>query len=475
MAERIEIKSLSKNYKSHKVIKNMNVTFPGGKIIGILGPNGSGKSTLIKMLAGVLQPNKGQILIDGEPVGVKSKAMVSYLPERTYLNPSKKVSDIIAFFKDFYADFSPERANAMLEKFGVDPQAKIKSLSKGMREKVQIVLVMSRNAKLYLLDEPMGGVDPAARDYILRTIIENYNEDSTILITTHLISDIEKVLDDVVFIRDGGIFLNDSVDNIRTNYKKSVDELFREHIGLYALVFVSALTEIILDSFEFDLVSVFFWALHSLSVIAMFICSLVIIVIYFRRNLLKDEGYLMNTLPVEPWKLYVSKFLTAFVLFILDLIVAILSFSIINQGFAWIGDIIRGMSDEFANAGFTASPVVMFGSIAIISLLYMISMLFFSLTTGYRANGSKDAYSVLTFIILYVIGQVANIIVMIFTYFIPLSSKGSITYILTVLNPQEITALINRVVIGALAVSLILTVVYVAGSIYNMTKKLNLE
>lgn len=163
-------------------------------------------------------------------------------------------------------------------------------------------------------------------------------------------------------------------------------EQFREHIGLYALVFVSALTEIILDSFEFDLVSVFFWALHSLSVIAMFICSLVIIVIYFRRNLLKDEGYLMNTLPVEPWKLYVSKFLTAFVLFILDLIVAILSFSIINQGFAWIGDIIRGMSDEFANAGFTASPVVMFGSIAIISLLYMISMLFFSLTTGYRAK-----------------------------------------------------------------------------------------
>jgi len=169
-------------------------------------------------------------------------------------------------------------------------------------------------------------------------------------------------------------------------------EQFREHIGLYALVFVSALTEIILDSFEFDLVSVFFWALHSLSVIAMFICSLVIIVIYFRRNLLKDEGYLMNTLPVEPWKLYVSKFLTAFVLFILDLIVAILSFSIINQGFAWIGDIIRGMSDEFANAGFTASPVVMFGSIAIISLLYMISMLFFSLTTGYRANRSGRKY-----------------------------------------------------------------------------------
>lgn len=252
-------------------------------------------------------------------------------------------------------------------------------------------------------------------------------------------------------------------------------EQFKEHIGLYALVFVSALTEIISESFKLDLVSVFFWILHSLSMIAMLICSFVIIVLYFRRNLLKDEGYLMNTLPVEPWMLYVSKFLTAFVLFILDLIVAILTFSIINHGFAWIGDIIRGMSDEVTNAGFTMSPVVVFGSITIISLLFTISMLFFSLTTGYRANGSKDAYSVLTFIVLYVIGQIANIIVMIFTYFIPLSSKGSITYILTVLNPQEITGLMNRVVIGALAVSLILTVVYVAGSIYNMTRKLNLE
>lgn len=252
-------------------------------------------------------------------------------------------------------------------------------------------------------------------------------------------------------------------------------EQFKEHIGLYALVLVSALTEIISESFKLDLVSVFIWILHSLSMIAMLICSFVIIVLYFRRNLLKDEGYLMNTLPVEPWMLYVSKFLTAFVLFVIDLIVAVLSFSIINHGFAWIGDIIRGMSDEFANAGFTASPVIMFGSIAVISLLYTISILFFSLTTGYRANGSKDAYSVLTFIVLYVIGQVANIIVMIFTYFIPLSSKGSITYILTVLNSQEITGLINRVVIGAIAVSLILTVVYVAGSIYNMTRKLNLE
>ena len=180
---------------------------------------------------------------------------------------------------------------------------------------------------------------------------------------------------------------------------------FKEHIGLYVLVFVSALIEIILESFKFDLISVFFTILYSLSLIAMLICSLVIIVLYFRRNLLRDEGYLMNTLPVEPWMLYISKFLTAFVLFILDLIVAILSFSIMNQSFAWIGDGIKITSDEFANAGFTMSPVVIFGSIAVEGLLYTISMLFFSLTTGYRANGSKDAYSVLSFIILYVIGR----------------------------------------------------------------------
>ncbi len=252
-------------------------------------------------------------------------------------------------------------------------------------------------------------------------------------------------------------------------------EQFKEHIGLYALVFVAALTEIVFESFKFDLISAFFTALYSLSVIAMMICSLVIIVLYFRRNLLRDEGYLMNTLPVEPWMLYVSKFLIAFVLFILDLIVAVLSFSLINHDFAWIGDGLRIMSDEFATAGFTMSPVVMFCSIAVISLFYMISTLFFSLTTGYRANGSKDAYSILTFFILYLIGQFANIIVMVFTFFIPLSSKGSITYILTSLPQHEIDGLMNSVVTGALAVSLILTVVYIAGSIYNMTKKLNLE
>lgn len=195
MSNLVEIKELGKCYGKKKVMNNLSLSLESGRIVGILGPNGSGKSTLIKMMAGVLKPTSGQITINGYPVGVNTKKIVSYLPERTYLNPSMKVKEAVDYFADFYEDFSKQKALDMLEKFGINEQDKIKSLSKGTREKVQIVLVMSREAKLYLLDEPMGGVDPAARDYILRTIISNYNEDATVVITTHLISDIENVLD----------------------------------------------------------------------------------------------------------------------------------------------------------------------------------------------------------------------------------------------------------------------------------------
>lgn len=233
MSSLVQINGLNKSYGKKKVITNMNITFDSGKIIGVLGPNGSGKSTLIKMLAGVLKSSAGNILIEGNEVGEKTKAIVSYLPERTYLNPSMKVKEAIHFFEDFYSDFSSQKALDMLEKFNINPESRIKSLSKGTREKVQIVLVMSRDAKLYLLDEPMGGVDPAARDYILKTIISNYNDDATIIITTHLISDIENVLDDAIFIKDGGIYLNETVDDIRIKYNKSVDALFREVFVCY--------------------------------------------------------------------------------------------------------------------------------------------------------------------------------------------------------------------------------------------------
>lgn len=228
MSGLIQINNLNKSYGMKHVISDMKLELDGGKIVGLLGPNGSGKSTLIKMLGGVLKADSGEILIDGKPVSVETKKIVSYLPERTYLSPSMKVKEAIRMFEDFYEDFKRERAEEMLGKLNISVNDTIKSLSKGTREKVQLVLVMSRDAKVYLLDEPMGGVDPAARDYILKTILTNYNENACVVISTHLISDVEKVLDEVVFIQNGKVILNETVDEIRENKGKSVDALFRE-------------------------------------------------------------------------------------------------------------------------------------------------------------------------------------------------------------------------------------------------------
>ncbi|MCI9230674.1 MAG: ABC transporter ATP-binding protein [Lachnospiraceae bacterium] len=229
MNELIEIQGLTKAYDAqHVAVNNVSLMLPQGKIIGLLGPNGSGKTTLIKMLNGLLTPTQGVIRIGGRPVGVETKAHVSYLPDRTYLSGNKKVTQILDFFCDFYADFSRERAIGMLGSLGVDPDARMGTLSKGTKEKVQLILVMSREADLYILDEPIAGVDPAARDYILRTILNNYNPNATVLISTHLIGDVEQVLDEVIFMRYGHLVLYTSVDNIRERHGKSVDAYFRE-------------------------------------------------------------------------------------------------------------------------------------------------------------------------------------------------------------------------------------------------------
>ncbi len=229
MNELIEIVGLTKAYDaSHIAVNNVSLTLPRGKIIGLLGPNGSGKTTLIKMLNGLLTPTQGSIRIGGQPVGVETKAHVAYLPDRTYLSGNKKVTQILDFFCDFYADFSRERAVGMLQSLGVDPNARMGTLSKGTKEKVQLILVMSREADLYILDEPIAGVDPAARDYILRTILNNYDPNATVLISTHLIGDVEQVLDEVIFMRYGHLVLYTSVDNIRERHGKSVDAYFRE-------------------------------------------------------------------------------------------------------------------------------------------------------------------------------------------------------------------------------------------------------
>ena len=224
----LECNSLTKKFTGVDALSNVNLRLERGRIIGLLGPNGSGKTTMIKLINGLLVPNGGSLLIDGKQPGPETKKIVSYLPERTYLPEWMRISETIEFFKDFYTDFDEKRAYEMLERLQLNPTKRLKTLSKGTKEKVQLILVMSRNADLYCLDEPIGGVDPAARDYILNTIISNYNENATVLISTHLISDIEKVLDEVVFIKNGQIMLHLSVEDIRSKEGKSVDSLFRE-------------------------------------------------------------------------------------------------------------------------------------------------------------------------------------------------------------------------------------------------------
>ena len=214
------------------VLKNFNCSLPSGKIIGLLGPNGCGKSTLIKLIAGILVPDRGEIKICGEPRSEASNAFVSYLPERTYFNPNMTVEESILFFADFYEDFDVDAARKMLADLNINTSAKFKALSKGTKEKVQLVLVMSRRARLYLLDEPIAGVDPAARDYILKTIISNYRPDATVIITTHLIYDIEPILDEFAFLgKRGEIMLSGVTEQVRAERGKSLDELFREVFG----------------------------------------------------------------------------------------------------------------------------------------------------------------------------------------------------------------------------------------------------
>ena len=224
----LECKNITKTYNRVVALDNVSITLEGGKIVGLLGPNGSGKTTLIKLINGLLTPNQGTISVCGQPVGPDSKALVAYLPDNIYLNSWMRVQQIVDYFSDFYADFRKELALEMLKRLGISPESKLKALSKGNKEKVCLILTMSRNAKLYVLDEPIAGVDPAARDYVISTIINNYNPDATVLISTHLIADIEQILDQVIFIQTGKILLQKSVDEIREEHGKSVDELFRE-------------------------------------------------------------------------------------------------------------------------------------------------------------------------------------------------------------------------------------------------------
>lgn len=224
----LECRGLTKRYGIQPALNGLSLSVPRGKIVGLLGSNGSGKTTLIKLAAGILTKTAGELLVGGKEPGIETKKIVSYLPDRNYLNDWMRASDVVGLFSDFYADFDAAKANDMLKRLQINQGDRLRSMSKGTKEKVQLILTMSRNAELYLLDEPIGGVDPAARDYILNTIITNYNENATVLISTHLIADIERVLDEVIFIANGQVYLTSSVEDIRENQGKSVDTLFRE-------------------------------------------------------------------------------------------------------------------------------------------------------------------------------------------------------------------------------------------------------
>lgn len=228
MADLLQLHHVSKNFQKHKAIDDLTISLPAGQIIGLIGPNGSGKTTLIKLINGLLKADIGEIVIDGFRPSVDTKKIISYLPDTSYLQENMKVKDALTFFEDFYADFDRNKAEQLMADLGLAIDDRLKNLSKGNKEKVQLILVMSRKAKLYILDEPIGGVDPAARDYILKTIINNYCEEASVIISTHLIADVEPILDHVIFLKNGQIALQGNTDDLREEYGQSIDSLFRD-------------------------------------------------------------------------------------------------------------------------------------------------------------------------------------------------------------------------------------------------------
>lgn len=228
MTDILQVHRITKKYGKHTALEDVTLNLPSGKIIGLLGPNGSGKTTLIKLINGLLKPTSGELVVDGYKPSVATKKIVSYLPDTTYLDDNMKIRDIFAYFKAFYDDFDQERAEHLCKDLDLDLNDRLRNLSKGNKEKVQLIVVMSRNARLYVLDEPIGGVDPATRDYILQTIINNYSDDASVIISTHLIADVEPILDEVVFLKNGHIVLNGNADDLREEYGQSIDRIFRD-------------------------------------------------------------------------------------------------------------------------------------------------------------------------------------------------------------------------------------------------------
>ena len=302
MSELLSCEALTKCYQKDKTaLENVDLHIGFGRIVGLLGPNGSGKTTLIKLANGLLQPSAGSIRIAGMTPGPDTKAIVSYLPDADWLPDWMRVEQLVEMFHEFYADFDPAKANEMLARLELEPKARLKTLSKGSKEKVQLILAMSRAAKLYLLDEPIGGVDPAARDYILSTILNNYSRDATVILSTHLIGDIEPILDEAVFLKDGRVFAHRNAEELRGFSLRSSSKDNFASLLLFAYMVVA---------------------------VAVAVVSVMTIVTRFTRNLLGREGYLMHTLPVTKRQLILSKLISSVVWMLCSSIVGIFSFAV---------------------------------------------------------------------------------------------------------------------------------------------------
>ena len=349
----LECNQLSKSYGKVPALDGVSFAIEPGRIVGLLGPNGSGKTTLIKLANGLLTPSSGEILIDGRTPGRETHAMVSYLPERTAIPTWMSAGQLMDFYEDFYPDFRRQAAEEMLHHLNIQPKQRIKQMSKGTREKVQLIMVMSRAARLYLLDEPIGGVDPATRDYILSTIISNYNPDAAVVISTHLIADVEKVLDEVVFIDRGHLVLQSSVDQIREEKGMSVDALFRATgrimlplFGILLLVSVGANFSsrgmLNSDSSLLRTLGTIFIMLFIVGIFAVGIISFVLMINRFYKNLLQDEGYVMMTLPVCVHQQIWSKLIVSTVWFAATVVVIGLSCCIMAFDIRFVGDLWHG-------------------------------------------------------------------------------------------------------------------------------------
>ena len=355
----LAFENVSKSYGATPALENVSLDIPAGKIVGLLGPNGSGKTTLSKLIYGLLQPDQGRVLINDMDPSPATKAIVAYLPDTTYLNEQMKVKEALTYFKTFYKDFNLERAHHLLADLGIDENSRLKKLSKGNKEKVQLILVMSRDARLYVLDEPIGGVDPAARDYILNTIINNYSPTSTVLISTHLISDIEPILDEIVFLKDGKVVRQGNVDDIRYESGESIDQLFRQefkasakeiimfwnlvryefknvnkwYLALYAAVLIlSALIGIQAQTYNHlpvkesqPVLLIFLATVFGGLMITLGISTIFLIIKRFKGSVYDRQGYLTLTLPVSEHYIITAKLVGAFIWSIVSTAVLALS------------------------------------------------------------------------------------------------------------------------------------------------------